>query len=176
MKSYPVVDLGCGRGHYSMLLAEQGYEVIACDFSETAIQFVKGACPSIETRCFDMISEFPSDVMNVGTVIASLSTHYFSLNDTIKLYQNISDILRPGGYFLFRVNSKQELSEKDKPHIQHMIEPDYYKLDDGITKRYFDAASVSELLDGFSVITMQSSSSVYHGNTKHYIECLAQKM
>jgi SAM-dependent methyltransferase len=174
-KSRTIVDLGCGRGQYARLLAEQGYRVVACDFSSVATQFVRETCPGVETRCFDMITDFPEDITNAGVVIASLSTHYFPMGDTVKLYRKIRDMLEPGGIFILRVNSKQELERNDRSHVQHQIEEDYYQVDDGTNKRYFDADSLSALLDGFVVERISESSSVYHGRVKYYVECVARK-
>jgi SAM-dependent methyltransferase len=150
--------------------------VIACDFSKIATEFVRNACPEIEARCLDMIQDFPDDIVDAGAVIASLSTHYFTLADTVKLYQNIWDALKPGGYFILRVNSKKEFEYNDKAHVQHQIEEDYYQLDDGTTKRYFDVDSLTALLDGFSIIEIKDNSSGYHGREKYYVECAARKI
>lgn len=40
-RSGRVLDLGCGEGHYSRMLAESGYGVIGVDVSETAIAWAK---------------------------------------------------------------------------------------------------------------------------------------
>jgi SAM-dependent methyltransferase len=175
MKGSVAVDLGCGRGEYAGLLAGRGYRVVACDFSPVAVGYVREAYPTVEARCLDIIQAFPADIKNAGIVLASLSTHYFALEDTKKLYRNIRGALKAGGCFILRVNSREELARKDRAHIQAEIEPDYYRLDDGTAKRYFTADSLSALLEGFSVERLRESSSAYAGNEKHYVECLARK-
>ena len=170
-----VIDLGCGRGDNSKFLSEAGYKVIACDFSPAAIEYINQTHPQIETCCFDMVNAFPDDFKNIGIVLASLSTHYFSLFDTVKLYDKIYDTLEPGGYFIFRVNSKGELENKDRSKIKSMIEEDYYLLEDGNTKRYFDVDSVSKLLSKFDIINIQEAELEYRGHTKYFIEGIAQK-
>lgn len=171
-----VIDLGCGKGNNSLFLKERGYNVIACDFSPVAIEFINKTNPLIDTMCFDMISEFPNNIKNGDVVLASLSTHYFSLNDTINLYGNIRNILNLTGYFIFRVNSKKELEDRDKPYIKSMIEKDYYLLNDGSIKRYFDIDSISTLLEGFTIIKINEDSSEYHGKKKYYIDGVVQKI
>jgi len=175
MKNYTIIDLGCGRGDNAYYLKEEGYNVIACDFSPVAVEFINKTYPLIETKCFDMTKDFPKDFRNVGIVLASLSTHYFSLEETIVLYDNIYDTLQPTGYFIFRVNSKEELENKNRPDVHSIIERDYYLLNDGNTKRYFDIDSVSALLKKFSIIDIHQTQSEYRGHVKYYIEGMAQK-
>ena len=171
-----IVDLGCGRGANSIFLNERGFNVLACDFSPSAISFINETHPSIQTRCFDMIREFPNDITNVGIVLSSLSTHYFTLEDTVKLYANIRDMLELGGYFIFRVNSKKEYENKNKANVADIIEKDYYVLNDGVTKRYFDIESISQLLHGFSIVKINENNSLYNDNEKYYIEGVVQKI
>jgi cyclopropane fatty-acyl-phospholipid synthase-like methyltransferase len=175
-KGCTIVDLGCGRGSNSIYLEEQGFNIIACDFSPVAIKYINETYPSIQTRCFDMTKEFPDDIKNIGIVLASLSTHYFSFDDTIRLYNNIRNMLEPMGYFVFRVNSKKEFENKDKEFIINELEKDYYVLNDGNTKRYFDIHSISALLREFLIIEINETTSGYHGKEKHFIEGIAQKI
>jgi len=174
-KEHTILDLGCGRGDNAAYLFETGYKVVACDFSPAAIEYINKMYPQIETRCFDMIKDFPNDLKNIGIILASLSTHYFSLEATTKLYDNIYKTLEPGGYFIFRVNSKSELENKNKANVQSIIEDDYYMLNDGNTKRYFDKNSISMLLKKFKLINVQETEQEYRGSTKYFVEGIAQK-
>ena len=119
-KNCTVVDLGCGKGVNSIYLEEQGFDVIACDFSSIAIKFINETYPSIKTKCFDMVKEFPKDISNVGIVLASLSTHYFSFDDTVQLYNNIhsiSTLLK--GFSIVKINeSAAEYHGKEKHFIE----------------------------------------------------------
>ncbi len=41
-----VLDLGCGNGSFSQLIAQQGYEVVGVDDSESGIQFARHSYPN----------------------------------------------------------------------------------------------------------------------------------
>jgi len=49
-----IIDLGCGSGINSYYLHDNGYDVIACDFSPSAIKIIKNKNSEIATMCFDM--------------------------------------------------------------------------------------------------------------------------
>ena len=170
-----IVDLGCGKGANSIYLQERGFNVLACDFSSQAINFVNKTYPAVQTQCFDMIYEFPNDIKDIGIILASLSTHYFTLDETVRLYNNIRNSLETGGYFIFRVNSKKEYEYKDKIEVADIIENDYYILKNGVKKRYFDINSISGLLNGFIVMKINEGSSEFYNN-KNYIEGIAKKI
>jgi len=169
-----IVDLGCGSGINSYYLYNKGYDVIACDFSLAAIEIVKNNNDNITSMCFDMLQGIPIYNQNIGVVLASLSTHYFSLNDTVALYRNIYNLLESSGYFVFRVNSlKEYLSDKDE--INEIIEENYYRLKSGAVKRYFDISAISNLLKDFKIIDINENDFVYFGNRKYFIDGIVQK-
>lgn len=169
------LDLGCGAGSNALQLLEKGLDVTACDFSPQAISLLRQSSPSITTLCFDMTQPWPEEITGMDIVVASLSTHYFSLSDTRAVYQRVYRALSEGGYFIFRVNSKAEFDHADKANAAKALEKDYYLLSDGSTKRYFDAASLSPLLRPFELLHIKEAACAYHGRVKHYIEGIVVK-
>ena len=174
-KDNEILDLGCGRGQNSLYLRDKGLKVTACDFSPVAIDDVKKAGIDINTCCFDMTEGLPFEDDSFGIVLASLSTHYFTESDTKTLYSVIYNILKPGGYFIFKVNSYREYLNKDISELQRKIEPDYYMLKDGTTKRYFTVDSLVSMLEKFEIIQIDEDASIYHGETKYSIDGIGQK-
>lgn len=171
-----IIDLGCGSGINSYYLFDNGYDVIACDFSYAALEIIKNNNIKIPTLCFDMTQCIPVDNKSIGIVLASLSTHYFPLSDTIALYHNIYNILEYSGYFIFRVNSIKEYDFNDKDSTLDIIEENYYRLKNGAVKRYFNISIITNLLKDFKVIGLTESEFVYFGNKKYFIDGIAQKI
>ena len=174
-KDNEILDLGCGRGQNALYLCDKGLKVTACDFSPAAIDILKKIGKGINTYCLDMTEGLPFGNDNFGIVLASLSTHYFAESDTKILYSAIYDILKPDGYFIFKVNSYKEYLNKDISELQCEIESNYYMLKDGTTKRYFTADSLASMLEQFTIIQIEEDSSMYHGVTKYSIEGIVQK-
>ena len=174
-KAGKVLDLGCGAGDNASRLCKDGFQVIACDFSRAALRRLVERCRQAAFFCFDMSGEWPVEIKDMDAIIASLSTHYFSWADTCALYTRIFDALSEGGYFIFRVNSKEEYRRKDRPYVTRALEADYYALSDGSVKRYFDIATMARLLRPFQIIECRETVSAYHGLQKHCIEGIATK-
>lgn len=175
-KDKTIIDLGCGSGINSYYLYDNGYNIIACDFSPSAIEMIKNNNSKIATMCFDMTKEMPLFNQNIGVVLASLSTHYFTLNDTKALYKSIYNLLDMSGYFIFRVNSVKEYLFNDKANIIESIEENYYRLKSGRVKRYFDIPAMCNLLKDFKVMDINESDFVYFGNKKYFIDGIVQKI
>lgn len=175
-KNKTIIDLGCGSGTNSYYLKDEGFDVIACDFSSAALDWIIKNDIRIHTMSFDMTKGLPFDKESIGVILASLSTHYFTFNDTLQLYKNIYNALENQGYFIFMVNSLKEYELNDKCKVIKKLEENYYELDDGVVKRYFDINTITGLLKGFDVIHLNESSFNYFNNEKFFIQGIAQKI
>lgn len=102
---YPfVLDMGCGRGRHSVLLAQHGYRVTGVDLSETAIAKSRSIAMeegisniSFETGDMRYWRGGPFDlVCNLFT-----SFGYFENDeDNRQVVQNLSSNLKPGGFLV----------------------------------------------------------------------------
>ncbi len=101
----PIVDLGCGLGNNVCYLLEKGKEVLACDYSEVALETIKKEYPKAKTCLFDMTKKFPIKDNYTNIVIADLSIHYFPDEITQRIIKEIYRILKENGVLLFRINS-----------------------------------------------------------------------
>jgi 2-polyprenyl-3-methyl-5-hydroxy-6-metoxy-1,4-benzoquinol methylase len=96
------LDLGCGYGHYSRILAERGASVIAIDRSALMIQAARERNPHARIRYQQMDmgdAIFADESFNL--VISNLAFHY--LSDIASLLKNISRWTRHGGHLIFTV-------------------------------------------------------------------------
>ncbi len=101
----------------------------------------------------DVREAFPPDVQGTGVIIASLSLHYFAWSETVALFSRIRQTLGPGGLFVCRLNSTQDINFGAAGHPE--IEPNFFRVD-GQPKRFFDQASVDALLSlGWDTVSVQ---------------------
>jgi SAM-dependent methyltransferase len=128
----PIIDLGCGLGNNTLYLLERNYRVISCDLSEVALSRLQSFIPTAETRQFDMRVGLPFDDSSVKIVIADLSLHYFSDEDTFKVLEELNRVLEVGGLLICRVNSIKNLVDSTS----------YYLYSGGLLRRYFDEVQI----------------------------------
>ena len=110
-----VLDLGCGTGSLTELLAEEGYDMIGIDYSEEMLELAMekkyDSGKDILYLCQDM-REFEL----YGTVAAVVSicdcmnyvTEYEDLTEVFRLVNNYLD---PKGIFIFDMNTEYKYSE-----------------------------------------------------------------
>jgi trans-aconitate methyltransferase len=136
----PLLELGCGGGRDTEVLAAAGHRVIAVDLSPESVAKARTRAPQAEVYCQDIRAPFPVDV--AGVVIASLSLHYFPWPETEALVRRIWSMLHPASLLLCRLNSTNDHNFGASGHSQ--IEESFY-LVDGAPKRFFDRAAVDRL-------------------------------
>ena len=97
--SQTILDLGCGVGEFSRLLAEQAERVVALDLSPKSIEIAKqrsNLSSNIDYQIADISQwQFPEEHFDVITSIATV--HHLSLNE---LLPKLQAGLKPGGMLL----------------------------------------------------------------------------
>lgn len=138
----PILELGCGSGDDTAVLAAAGFEVVAVELDPEAAERARRRAPGARIFCQDLREPFPPAAAAFGVVVASLSLHYFAWDETVALVARIRAALRPGGLLLCRLNSTEDKHFGATGHPP--LAPDYY-LVDGAPKRFFDGAAVDRL-------------------------------
>lgn len=96
-----VIDLACGRGRYSRLLAERGLSVTGLDLSSSSIQEAQQS-PQPNQVFFqhDMLRPFPT---NEAAAVFNFFTsfgYFDSDQQNIQVLHNVVTALKAGGYFV----------------------------------------------------------------------------
>jgi len=103
-------DLGCGVGRHVLLLAREGYEVHASDFSKPAVQYCQewlrreGLTATVIQK--DM-TEIPYPDGFFDLVIAYNVIYHTTFGGMKDLVQTVHRKLRPGGYFFVTLKSSE---------------------------------------------------------------------
>jgi SAM-dependent methyltransferase len=136
----PVLEIGCGAGRDSEVLAAGGHRVVAIDCSDAEIAKARRRVPSAKFHCQDIRDTFP--VERAGVILASLSLHYFPWKETVALVARNRRTLEPDGLLLCRLNSTSDEHYGASGHPA--IDENFY-LVDGEPKRFFDRPAVDRL-------------------------------
>ena len=113
-----VLDLACGTGSLSVLLAERGYRVIGADMSEDMLAIAsEKACrleenvPFFICQCMERLA-LPEPVDCVVCCLDSLN-YITDPAACRKALERVYAALSPGGAFLFDVNTPEKLRAMD---------------------------------------------------------------
>ncbi len=109
IKSGILLDLGCGTGTMSLLMAKAGYEVIGIDSSVGMLMKAKEKANK-ENVDLLLLNQDMEDLDLYGTVDCTISAfdcinHLDSLNTVKKVFEKVSLFTVPGGVFIFDVNT-----------------------------------------------------------------------
>ncbi|CAH9054262.1 tRNA 5-carboxymethoxyuridine methyltransferase [Pseudoalteromonas holothuriae] len=101
-KQLKVLDLGCGAGNHAIFCAEQGAQVVACDFSIAALKVVdkrakeKGLEDKITTYQVDF-DDFQLPYSSFDIVIDRLAVTNVSHKSASSVYECVYDAMSKGG-------------------------------------------------------------------------------
>jgi len=126
-----VLDLGCGFGHWSIVLSKAGFRVTAVDISSEAIRRVKTWANeerlSIDTKvCLAQEIHSLMD-KDFDAVICNSVLDHMTFADASKVMQGIKDVLKPGGIAYLSFDGLEEGEEEG--------EKEFVVLEDG-TRKY----------------------------------------
>lgn len=144
-----ILDLGCGQGRHSILLAKEGYDVVGVDFSEINITKANSAA---ETKAKFIVGDartyqgqYPVDVvLSMYDVIGTFPDE----KENIRIVKNAYRNLKKNGVFILSVMN-MELTRHRCSREKNMVN----SIDDNIDK----------LLKLKSSNTMQNTGDVFNG-------------
>ncbi len=95
-----LLDFGCGAGRNAIALAQEGFEIVAMDYTQEAVQAVKRKAESenlkitvIKNEGFDI----PVNSESMDGIIADGSLFYNNKEDNTIILQNLCKALKAGG-------------------------------------------------------------------------------
>lgn len=119
VQPHSVLDLACGTGSLSMLLARRGYRVIGADLSAEMLAEAERKARELPEENRPFLICQPMQRLRlaepVDAVICALdSLNYLSRpDDCRKTFRRIYDALKPGGLFVFDINTPAKLRGLD---------------------------------------------------------------
>jgi SAM-dependent methyltransferase len=110
IKPCKVLDIGCGTGDNAIWLAQQGFEVVACDFSETAIRQAREK--DTGDGCRFLVADFLADEIPgapFGLVFDRGCLHSVSVDGGRQAFaKHAAVLLEEGGLWLSLVGNADE--------------------------------------------------------------------
>jgi SAM-dependent methyltransferase len=142
-----VLELGCGTGNDAARLAEEGYSVTAIDLSGAAIGQAQARFGSLARFLVaDMTQPLPFPDRSFDAVMSNVAMHMFPDRVTRTVFAQVGRLVRPGGLFVFHVNSLADRPLRASRLPAREVEPDYVAEESGQTMHFFSEAYLRELL------------------------------
>lgn len=138
-----VLELGCGLGYDTGWLLQAGGQVAALDGSAVALSRLAAALSGPTYRQHRLPDPLPFPAAAFDAVVAGLSLHYFTWDDTLAIMNEVHRVLRPGGLLLFAVNASGDSEFGYGRGVE--IEPGLFAFE-GRLKRFFTQDDCCEML------------------------------
>jgi SAM-dependent methyltransferase len=158
-----ILELGCGQGRDAVELATAGHPVHAVDFAANAIRTASAVLPEslrgrVTFRRLDLADPLPFADGAYAAVYSYLSLHYFDDPTTVRIFDEVRRVLRPGGWLGFVVKSVNDrlYGKGDR------LGPDRYCLK-GHVRHFFSQEYVQRLLARWQELSMDEQKGAYTG-------------
>lgn len=118
IRPHSVLDLACGTGSMSVLLAKRGYQVLAADLSEDMLAMAWEKAAELEENPPFFICQ-PMQALQLPYAVDWVVCCLDSLNyvtdpeDCREAFKRVWESLSPGGAFVFDINSEEKLCGLD---------------------------------------------------------------
>jgi len=149
------LDIGCGEGYNTRLLAERGARITAIDIAET---FVAYAQESEREKPLGIAYQVASAVeLPFGDRLFDFATAFMSLMDVPETNRALSEayrVLKPGGFLQFSMahpcfDTPHRRNLRDTDHRTYAIEVgDYFRNSDGEIDEWLFKAAPAEVKQG----------------------------
>jgi SAM-dependent methyltransferase len=127
------LDIGCGSGENAIWLAQQGFDVVACDLSPTAIKQAKDKLMAAGAEASFLVADFLADPIPdapFGFAFDRGCLHCMDQeSDRKRFVEKVEGLLKEGGYWLSLVGNADEGAREVGPpqltarELVSMVEP-----------------------------------------------------
>ncbi len=126
-----ILDLGCGPGLYSEILAGKGHQVTGVDFSENSINYARKEAKKKGLNISYIRENYLEMEMeeNKFDLVLLIFTDFGPLlpEERNQLLQMIRRVLKPGGIFIFDVLNEKNFEEKLSPRNWEVSERGFWR-------------------------------------------------
>ncbi len=101
-----MLDLACGTGSLSQLIAKRGFDMVLVDSSSEMLSFAKERLPDSLILCQDMRELDLYGTVNAAVCSLDGINHLLKPCDVKKTFERLSLFIEKGGMFVFDINTR----------------------------------------------------------------------
>ena len=159
-----VLDLGCGTGTMTCLLAEMGYDMIAVDASEDMLSVAQSKTSELPELPLLLCQDI-AELDLYGTTDAAVSCldtlNYVPPTKLAQVFQRLSLFIEPGGLLLFDIHTPERLKAMDGQVNVDEADGVYC-----VWQAVFDDACLCYAMDIF----VETSDGIWHREFEEHVE------
>ncbi|MHA6697456.1 class I SAM-dependent methyltransferase [Chryseobacterium sp. A301] len=111
-----IIDLACGKGRHSVFLSRLGFKVLGLDLSEESILADKAyEHKDLDFQVHDMRDPIDSEPVDAVFNLFTSFGYFSDPKDDEKVFESVSKVLKPGGYFVLDFLNKGQVIESLVP-------------------------------------------------------------
>ena len=160
-----VLDLGCGPGLYTARLAQQGLQVTGVDYSQNSIHYATQSALELGLEITYRYQDYLTltDTEQYDLVLLIYGDYCpLSPEQRSQLLQNVKRALKPGGYFVLDVTTREHRRKVGQKNGWYVTESGFWKPGAHLVlEQGFDYPDQSIYLDQSIVIAADGMLSVY---------------
>ena len=118
-----ILDLCCGTGQLAVELTERGFSVTGIDASAEMLRLARQKSPDVEFVHQDARDPYLAAEFDAVVCLFDSINHFLNLTDVEAVFRTARTGLRPGGLFLFDVNSELAFREHWEDYYS-IVEPE----------------------------------------------------
>ena len=167
-----LLELGCGDGRDLKLFIENGFDVYAVDIATKSIEKLKKKFANkANIYCQDIKNmDFVNNSFDI--IYAHLTLHYFTNEETCKIFNNIYNLLKINGIFFVKCKSNKDRLCNDSQG-KKISENIYFS---GHVRHFFSLDYLKSLLKKFYIIEIGEEENIkYHGFESSFVYAIAKK-
>lgn len=111
----PVLDLACGTGFHSRLLAREGHPVLGIDYGESMLEEARSQSEikGIHYRRGNLLEPLPVDnPVSLALLLGNTLSTFETPRQRKEVFENIASVLLPGGHLLCQILNYERLARK----------------------------------------------------------------
>ncbi len=174
-----VLDLGCGAGRHTILLAKAGFQVTALDVSETALRELQGRADNADLASITLVKhemvQLPFLDEYFDAIVCTNVLHHGTMMDIRKTLAEAYRILRPRSLGLVVTLSKNDFRYGSGIRL----EPDTYRFTEGdergIIHHFFLESQLRSVFSMFQIDNLREDLiPIGKGNRAHFFLRIAK--
>lgn len=111
-----IIDIGCGTGNLTILLAEKGYQLTGVDISREMIELAVAKATKANLNIAFSVQDqrnldMPQSFFDTAISTCDVLNYLLTLEDLSTAVEKVAKVLKPGGLWLCDLNSTKKLQQ-----------------------------------------------------------------